>query len=324
MQVEQEEANRGWPLVSVVVPVFNGAQYIEACLQSILQQDYPALEVIVVDDGSTDQTESLVRNFSKNVVYVRQENSGSAVARNLGVQIARGDLIAFNDSDDLWAPHRLKQQVKFLSGQTEYQAVCGRFMAVPDEFTLDDAALQRYQSEAIVDPEKSGWTYLRVLETSIYHIDTVLVKKAAMETIRFNPDYRRGQDFDFWLQLLHVTPIAQLDNLYAFYRQNPGSITKKPHLRNYRAEILTAALQKYGAKDQLGRELPPDRLNQLFARSWFGHGYELFRARWFRKASESFLHCVRFDPKQKGAYKYLLLSYLRRFQDRTPPNVVAR
>jgi len=313
-----------WPLVSVVVPVYNGDRYIGACLQSILQQDYPALELIVVDDGSTDETESRVRAFGSAVVYVRQENSGSAVARNQGVQMARGEYIAFNDGDDLWAPHRLKQQLRFLRGQTEYQAVCGRFMAVPDEFTLADAAQQEYRSDIVVDPTKSGWTYLRLLETSIYHIDTVLVTKAAMSTIRFNPDYRRGQDFDFWLQLLHVTPIAQLDNLYAFYRQNPTSITRKPHVRNYRAEILKAALQKYGSKDQLGREISTRRLNEIQSISWFGHGYELFRAKWFRKASESFLKCLRFNPRNLGAYKYLLLCYLMFSQDKAPPNVVGR
>jgi len=312
-----------WPLVSVVVPVFNGAQYIESCLRSILQQDYPALEVIVVDDGSTDGTAALVQEFPL-VTYVRQDNSGSAVARNLGVQLAHGEYIAFNDSDDLWAPHRLKQQVGFLCKQSEYQAVCGRFMAVPDTFTLEDAMLQEYRDEAVVDPDKSGWTYLRVLETSIYHIDTLLIRKSAMSTIRFNPDYRRGQDFDFWLQLLHVTPIAQLENLYAFYRQNPGSITKKPHLRNYRAEILNAAVLKYGAKDQLGRELSVEKLNELQARSWFGHGYEFFQAGWFRLAMISFSKCLKFDPRLLSAYKFLLLSWLRRFQDRTPPHVVGR
>lgn len=322
--MSSSEVNAAWPVVSVIVPVYNGDKYIEACLQSILQQDYPNLEVIVVDDGSTDQTAARVSGFGSSVVYVRQNNSGSAVARNLGVKMARGEFIAFNDGDDLWAPHRLKQQVDFLRSQTEYQAVCGRFMAVPDEFSLEDASRQAYQPDVVVDPRKSGWTYLRLLETSIYHIDTVLVSKSAMSTIKFNPDYRRGQDFDFWLQLLHVTPIAQLDNLYAFYRQNPGSITRKPYARNYRAEILNAALTKYGRKDQLGREISTRRLNEIQSISWFGHGYELFRAKWFRKAGKSFLHCVQFNPRNLGAYKYLLICYLRFFQDKAPPNVVGR
>lgn len=307
-----------WPLVSVVVPVYNAEEYIEECLRSILEQDYPALEVIVVDDGSVDGTADRVCAFGDRVLYRRQANSGSAVARNLGVDLAGGDYIAFCDSDDLWAPHRLKQQVAFLRGQSEYAAVCGRFMAVPDSFTRDDAARQAYRADPALDPAKSGWAYLRLLESSIYHLDCLLVRREVMKTLRFNPDYRRGQDFDFFLQLANATPIAQLDNLYAFYRQNPQSITRKPHLRNYRAEILAAALQRWGRKDQLGREISQQRIDQLLGTSWFGHGYELFRARWYREAERSFRRALRHDPSRRGIYKYLLVGWLRRWQDRSP------
>jgi len=313
-----------WPLVSVVVPVYNGAQHIGDCLSSILRQDYPALELIVVDDGSTDATAERVRAFGDAVKYVRQDNSGSAVARNLGVELARGEYIAFNDGDDLWAPHRLKQQVAYLRSQTEYQAVCGRFLAVPDDYTLDEADRQEYRDEAVFDPQKSGWTYLRLLETSIYHIDTLLVTREAMRSIKFNRDYRRGQDFDFWLQLLHVTPMAQLDNLYAFYRQNPQSITNKPFVRNFRAEIIGAALKKYGRRDQLGREISQQQLDTILAKSWYGHGYELYQASWFREAAAAFRLALQHRRSHRGAYKLLLLSYLRWFQDRMPAHALKR
>jgi len=314
--------NNDWPLVSVVVPVYNAEQYIEDCLHSILQQDYPRLQVIVVDDGSSDRSAELVQRLGDDrITYRLQRNSGSAVARNLGVQLAEGDYIAFNDSDDLWAPGRLKQQVAFLRGQSEYQAVCGRFMAVPDVFSRTDAAAQAYQPEARLDPARSGWTYLMLLESSIYHIDTLLVRSEVMRSIRFNPDYRRGQDFDFFLQLLHATPIAQLDNLYAFYRQNPQSITRRPHLRNFRAEILGSALERWGRQDQLGREISVNKLDQLLAISWFGHGYELFRAQWFREASKSFRRALHHDPSRWSIYRYLLIGWLRRPQDQSPRHV---
>lgn len=312
-----------WPLVSVVVPVYNGEKYIEDCLRSILDQDYPALEVIVVDDGSSDATEARVRGLEDDrVQFYRQANSGSAVARNRGVELARGSFIAFNDSDDLWAPLRLKQQVAFLMAQAtsggKYQAVCGRFLAVPDEFTSADAESQKYQPEPVLDETKSGFTYLRLLETSIYHIDCLLVQASLMKRIRFNPDYRRGQDFDFFLQLAHATPIAQLHNLYAFYRQNPTSITRKPYLRNFRAEILHAALRRFGPRDQLGRELPPGKVDAMLAISWFGHGFELYRARWVSAAARSFWRSLRHRPMQPGAWRHLLMCLLRWPQDQTP------
>jgi len=310
-----------WPLVSVVVPVYNGERYIEDCLRSILEQDYPALEVIVVDDGSSDATESQVRALDDpRVQFHRQANAGSAVARNRGVECAQGEFIAFNDSDDLWAPHRLKQQVRYLREQPELHAVCGRFMAVPDAFTRADAAAQDYQTEPAPDPAKSGFTYLRLLESSIYHVDCLLVRASLMKRIRFNPDYRRGQDFDFFLQLSQATPIAQLHNLYAFYRQNPTSITRKPYLRNFRAEILAAAMHQFGPRDQLGRELPPGKLDAMLAISWFGHGFELYRARWFSAAAWSFWLSIRHRPLQVGGWRYLLMCGLRWHQDQTPRN----
>ena len=308
-------------MVSVVVPVYNCQTYIEDCLRSIVEQDYPALQVIVVDDGSTDGTKEVVARFGDKVDYHRQVNSGSAVARNLGVSLARGDFIAFNDSDDLWAPDRLKQQVDYLQSQHTYAAVCGRFMAVPAEFTLDDSRRYVPDSEPVLDEEKSGWTYLRLLETSIYHIDTLMVRREVMASIRFNPDYRRGQDFDFWLQLVHATPIAQLKNLYAFYRQNPEGITRRPFPRNFRVEIIESALHRYGRSDQLGREISKAQLERILGISWFGHGYELFRARWFKLALESFLRSLKHDPRHLGAYRYALISLLRRPQDKSP-NVV--
>ncbi len=312
------EAMKNWPLVSVIVPAYNCAGYVGACLDSILAQDYPQLEILVVDDGSTDGTAACVQSYGEPVRYLHQPNSGSAVARNLGIDSASGELIAFCDSDDLWAPGRLKQQVGFLQSQSEYQAVCGRFKAVPDDYSWADAQKERYEAEPRVDADKSGWTYLRVLESSIYHLDTLLVRRDALAQVRFNKDYRRGQDFDFWLQLLHATPMAQLHNLYGFYRQSAISITRKPHARNYRAEILEAALARYGRSDQLGREISEATLNRLFSVSWYGHGWELYRAGWFKRAAESFAKALRYDAGHWGARKLWLMCWLRRLQDRSP------
>lgn len=306
------------PLVSIVVPVYNGEKYIEDCLLSILRQNYPSMQIIVVDDGSTDGTAELVLAMGSSITYVHQENSGSAVARNVGVELSKGEFVAFVDSDDLWAPNRLRQQVDFLHGQRLYHAACGRFMPVHSDFSISDASVQICNGDAILDNQNSGWMYLRILETSIYHIDTLMVRRNLMKSIRFNPSYRSGQDFDFFLQLSHATPIAQLNSLYAFYRRNPQSVTHKPHSRNYRAEIICAAIDKYGRRDQLGREVSVKHVERLLARSWFTHGYGLYRARWYRMSAKSFLQSLKYVPTKLAAYRYLALAWLRRWQDATP------
>lgn len=102
------------PLISVVLPVFNGAPYLVDAIESVRAQSYKPIELIVVNDGSTDNTAEIATNFH-DIRYSYQSNKGFASARNAGLKIARGDFIAFIDSDDIWLPDKLKSQMSFLS-----------------------------------------------------------------------------------------------------------------------------------------------------------------------------------------------------------------
>ncbi len=99
------------PLVSCVVPVFNGERYLREALDSILAQTYRPLEIIVADDGSTDETPKIVAAFGNRLRYLRQGNQGPAAARNLGIRAATGEFIAFLDADDLWHAEKLERQM---------------------------------------------------------------------------------------------------------------------------------------------------------------------------------------------------------------------
>jgi glycosyltransferase involved in cell wall biosynthesis len=114
------------PLVSVIMPVFNGAKYISEALSSIRDQHYLPLEILVIDDGSTDDTASCIKEFSRDIRYVYQPNKGPAAARNKGLSLARGELFAFLDADDLWPPDKLHRQVSFLLDNPTIQVVMGR------------------------------------------------------------------------------------------------------------------------------------------------------------------------------------------------------
>src|SRR5262245_60136432 len=100
------------PIVSVIVTTYNQAHYISETLQSAIEQDFDDREIIVVDDGSTDDTPKLMVEFGRHVVYLRQTNQGVAGSRNAGIQRARGEFLAFLDGDDLWEPHKLSRQVR--------------------------------------------------------------------------------------------------------------------------------------------------------------------------------------------------------------------
>ena len=99
------------PTVSVIIPTYNRAPFVGEAIESALAQTRPPLEVVVVDDGSTDDTADRVAHYGDRVVYVRQTNAGPATARNTGIGHARGDLIALLDSDDRWLPQKLEWQV---------------------------------------------------------------------------------------------------------------------------------------------------------------------------------------------------------------------
>ncbi len=118
------------PKVSVIIPTYNRAHIVGEAIASVLAQTCRDFEAIVVDDGSTDETRAVidryVEQYGDQVKYLYQENAGSAAARNIGIRAARGDLIAFLDSDDLWLPHHLALTIKALDGKPEYQFSFGQ------------------------------------------------------------------------------------------------------------------------------------------------------------------------------------------------------
>lgn len=109
------------PLVSCIVPVFNGERYLAEALESILTQSYPHLEVIVVDDGSSDGTPDVIAQFGARVRGLRQPHAGQAVARNRGIAAATGEFIAFLDADDLWLPEKIACQVERFRARPELE-----------------------------------------------------------------------------------------------------------------------------------------------------------------------------------------------------------
>ena len=113
------------PLVSAIMPVFNGEQFLEAALRSVLAQDYEPLEIVVCDDGSTDRTPEILASFPS-VEVVRQQQRGAAAARNAAVAASSGELAAFFDADDLWPANRLSLQAQYLLDHPEAACVLGR------------------------------------------------------------------------------------------------------------------------------------------------------------------------------------------------------
>ncbi len=167
-------------LVSVIIPVYNCERFLAEAIESVLAQTYRPLEIIVVDDGSTDQSANTARSY-KDIQYIYQPNQGIAVARNTGLAAAQGEFIAFIDADDVWLPNKLEVQVGYLI-----------------EHPRAGFALCRVQG--FVDPGVNlppGATDVPLMREQI-GLNTMVVRRAVFDRVgAFDPDYRLADDLDW-------------------------------------------------------------------------------------------------------------------------------
>ena len=171
--------------VSVIIPVYNGERYVGETLQSVLGQTRPALEVVAVDDGSTDSSATVIRSFPE-VRYLHQANQGVAAARNAGLDAAHGSLLTFLDQDDLWPPQKLELQVAYLAEHPKVACVMSwaQFFVTPGV-------------------EKPQWVRPELLEEASrgYNLGNMLVRREAFQRVgRFDTRYRLASDHDWFVR----------------------------------------------------------------------------------------------------------------------------
>ena len=308
------QAGTGLPLVSVIIPAFNAERFLAEAIDSVLAQDYPELDIIVIDDGSTDATPVIVAGHGERVRLISQANSGCAAARNAGIRAARGEYVAFLDADDVWWPHKIRTQVDALK-QSGHRMVYSRFVVwAPD-------AQGRYESAAKVfgtpdHPNRSdcalvtGDTYAQLLLDCIVWTSTVLLEKALLDTAGpFDETLAMGEDYDLWLRLSRITEMLGMEQPTALYRQHGQSITRCVQAVNYEYLVIQRALGKWGegapasntgSANASAATLSSTMRNRL-ARSMLGHGYNHARHGSQRVAANSYLKVIehgglRFKP----------------------------
>lgn len=265
------------PLVSVVIPTYNSANYISEALDSAIAQDYPELEIIVVDDGSADNTREIVSAYGDRVRLIAQPNQGSAGARNKGIQHAQGKYIAFLDADDVWWNHKIRFQIEALIASGHKMTYSRFIWWHPDEqgqYTqpqteFEQPANSNLSSAAIV----TGWPYAELLLDCIVWTSTVIVEKAELENVgMFDEQLRKGQDYDLWLRLSRRIDMLGLEQATALYRIHPTSITSNIKDINYEYLILSRAVAQWGETGPDGRSPPAGLVPARLARSSFAHG----------------------------------------------------
>jgi glycosyltransferase involved in cell wall biosynthesis len=206
--------------VSVVIPAYNAARFIAMAIDSALSQASPPKEILVVDDGSNDNTQAIVSQYEKKVRYLYQPNAGPAAARNLGVREAKGEWIAFLDSDDYWDTNHLEHLMRCAEVQKEAMLIyCGKKWVDHEGRNIRDFPRQtRFPA---------GWIFSDMfIENYISSTSVVLVKRSiVLDVGGFNKKLRNAEDYDLWLRIAAIAPIYGVPIYTVNYRRHDGNLT---------------------------------------------------------------------------------------------------
>lgn len=212
----------GQPAVSVIIPAFNAARYIGEALDSVFAQTFWDFEVIVVNDGSddTEELERLIEPNRERIVYLRQDNAGPSGARNTGIQKAQGEYLAFLDSDDIWMPEYLSQQVSILRNDDSLAVVCADAHLFGDSPLAGRTFMEVWPSREPVTFEK-----LISFQCAILTMCVVVSKQAVVRAGLFDTRFLRSEDHDLWLRLaLNSERFAYQHRVLAYHRLHSESL----------------------------------------------------------------------------------------------------
>lgn len=304
------------PAISVIVPCYNAAAFLPATLRSVLAQSGFDLQIIVVDDGSTDGSPELVARDFPGVTLVRQPNAGVAAARNTGLAHARHDWVAFIDADDLWLPGKLQAQCALLASQPEagmaYTAWQVWASSEPEPAAEWLSQLAHQAADRTQWQGASGWIYPELLVDCVVWTSSVLVRHALLtQAGGFDEALRIGEDWDLWLRLSRLTAILRVAQPLALYRMHPSSITKAPPDINYKSLVVTRAIERWGLAGPDGRCARRADIQRSQARTWMDLAGARIQAGALARGRDDAFMAVRSQPWAFQGWKVLAKAWAR-------------
>jgi len=191
------------PAVTIIIPTFNREQFLKEAVDSVLSQTYDDFELIVVDDGSTDKTKKMLQDYGQRLTYIFQENRGVGTARNRGIAEAKGELISFLDSDDLWKRDKLSIQTDLMKSQK------GVMISFTDEIWIRKGVrvnpMKKHQKH-------SGRIYEKCLPLCIISPSSVMIRRELFDTVGlFDETLSVCEDYDLWLRISSRYPVFFID-----------------------------------------------------------------------------------------------------------------
>jgi glycosyltransferase involved in cell wall biosynthesis len=245
-------------LVSVIIPTYNRSADVTEAVRSVLGQTYPEVEVLVVDDGSTDDTETALRPFAERVRYFKQERSGPAAARNRAMLQARGKYLAFLDADDLWLPDKLKRQVALLDARPEVVLSYTDYTRGFRDAAARGSQLRHYALKGSLRP------FQDLFRENFIHTSTAMVRRDVLaSTGVFDTDLSGSEDLDFWLRLARLGPFAYLDEVLTLVRRQGDNLSRTLNYFRGQVRATRLMLERWGAEEEV-RPLIRQRLGRCY------------------------------------------------------------
>jgi glycosyltransferase involved in cell wall biosynthesis len=281
------------PTVSVIIPSYNCEAYIAETIGSVLGQTLRDVELIVVDDGSTDRTCEIVAAYGARVRLLTQKNAGVCAARNFGIREARGQYICLMDHDDYWFPDKLELQLEQMLRHPEVGLVYSSFIwwhpgedgNFPDHDSFDQASFP-----VGIDERFSGWIYHELLLDCWVLTSAALIRAEVFDKCgMYDESLPYSEDWDLWLRISREYPFIKLKRPLTLYRQHPRQGNRVPRSIDYRTELLTKAAAKWGLCSRDGRCVAKRQFNENIARYHSEYGLHNLSAGNLKTANRAFL-----------------------------------
>lgn len=287
------------PKVSVVIPSYNCAKYLPEAINSVLKQSFRNYEIIVVDDGSTDNTKEILNSFNGKIKYLFQQNSGHSIARNNAISKASGKYVAFLDADDIWLPNKLMEQIEFLDAAPDVGMVHSNIIFIDEN--------GKHMNYPMRNNKFLSGKIFNYLLTRKAHISspTVVIRKECLDKIGlFDENLTRlgSEDRDLWLRITKEYEVKYLDKPLAYYRIRKNSQSSNSE-KMFLGRLYT--LKKIFYKYDLSFWLK----SLVFSKTYKDYGDELQINGNLGLSRKQYMKSILYFPFNLGAFINLLKSY---------------
>ena len=279
-------------LISVIIPTFNRENLIKDAINSVLEQTYQNFEILIIDDGSTDDTSDVVKSIGDTrIKYIYQENAGVSRARNNGIENAQGEYIAFLDSDDFWHPEKLEKQATVLDQNSDADIVTNssQYQTFQNDLICIKNNLAKNQKEVI--------SMMLLCQDMVYTGTPVLcVRKRIFEKSGvFDEEMRFCEDWDLFFRMALVGKVYNIPEILTYVRSHKDNVTKTSSVNKFKEGKLRFLNKAFS------NELLPSDMLQLkkraYSYAWWSFAYwALYKSKEYTIARECFWKTLKYNP----------------------------